>query len=172
MKDFKNKKGVTLLELLMVVGIAATISVSALVFFKATDESNKVSMEAKSIGTLASGIASMFSGQGHYTGLSNATVVSSNVLPDSMRGPGTTDIKHSWNASGVTVAPDRVTSTTYDDVFVITYTSVPDKSCVDLMSKTFSVFATTTINGTSFTTVTEIPPLCNAGLANVLTWTR
>jgi prepilin-type N-terminal cleavage/methylation domain-containing protein len=172
MKKLRMQKGVTLLELLMVVGIAAVISVSALVFFKSTDESNKISMEAKNVATLASGVANMFSGQGHYNGLVNATLISSNVLPDSMRGPGGTTIKHAWSASGVSVASSQLNSVSYDDVFTITYDDVPDRSCVDLMSKTYPSFLVAEVNGTAIATVADIAPLCTLGTANVLAWTR
>jgi hypothetical protein len=155
-----------------VVGIAATISVSALVFFKATDESNKVSMEAKNVATLASGIANIFSGQGHYTGLNNAVVLSSNVLPSSMRGPGATDMKHSWKSNGINLSSEQLVSGSYDDVFVITYDSVPDKSCVDLISKTYIPFLSVLVNGSLISSVADIPPACNLGNANVLVWKR
>lgn len=171
MKTLKKQSGVTLLELLMVVGIAAVISVSALVFFKATDESNKVGMEAKNVGTLASGIANMFAAQGSYDGLANATLVGSNVLPDNMRGPGGT-IKHAWKADGVTVSSEKLNATSYNDVFVITYNGVPDKSCVDLMSKTYASFLVASVNGTAVTGVAAIPALCDQGTANVLVWKR
>jgi len=171
MKNLKKQNGVTLLELLMVVGIAAVISVSALVFFKSTDESNKVSMEAKNLGTLASGIANMFAGQGSYDGITNAAIVASNVLPDNMRGPGG-NIKHSWKADGVAVTPTQINATSYNDAFTITYSAVPARSCVDLMSKTYSTFVSATVNGTAVTNVASIGPLCDQATGNVLTWTR
>ena len=171
MQKIKKQNGVTLLELLMVVGIAAVISVSALIFFKSTDESNKVAMEAKNVGTLASAIANMFAAQGSYDGLTNATLHGSNVLPDNMRGAGG-NIKHAWAADGVVVSSEKLNATSYNDVFVITYSKVPDKSCVDLMSKTYASFVAATVNGNAVTGVAAIPALCDQGLGNVLAWKR
>jgi len=168
----KNKNnGLTLLELLMVVGIAAVISVSALVFFQSTDESSKVAREVSNISMLSSGISNIYQQQGSYDGVNNAVIVASATLPDNMRGPGG-NIKSPWKADGVTITPARINSTSYMDSFTITYTAVPDRACVDMVTKTYTSFHETVVNGVAITSVPAATTECSNSDSNEISWTK
>lgn len=171
MKKLQLKKGLTLLELLMAVGIAALIAIVALTFFNQTSDATKVSNEVKNLGSLASGVNNAYASQRNYAGLNNTVILLTNAVPDVMRGPTANDIAHGWLNTGVTIAP--FTDVSPDDQFTVTYAAVPPGPCVDLATKTVASFDSLDVNGNPITAGNEVAlatAACNLA-ANVMVWT-
>ena len=100
--------------------------------------------------------------------MNNTVVKASNVLPDSMDGGAGAAIRNAWAANGVVVSPQTLNSP--NDAFDVTYTFVPDESCVDLVSATIGSFNSASVNGNAVTNVADIAVNCNAG-DNTIIWT-
>jgi type II secretory pathway pseudopilin PulG len=164
----KNKKGTTLLELLMVVGIAAAIAAAALMFYRYTDDSNKIAEEVKKLGHLTAAVIRVFEAQGTYDGLSNTTLYATNLLPGAMRGQALDEIGHAWKSDGVQLAPILHSSGNFADAFSMTYTSIPPKVCVDFSSKSLKIVLSIMINGIEVTEVNGIISNCYTNANNVI----
>lgn len=133
---FKNQAGATLLEMVMVVGIIAIISVGAVSYYNTVSNSNKVKDEVNNLNSLSAAIKGMFNTQGNYSGLENKIVLRSGSFPDRMRVSETnfSDIKHSWKNNGVEVDPQTIFGST-DDGFSIVYSDVPTGACYDIVQQ-------------------------------------
>lgn len=161
MRNQKRQAGFGLIELMLSIGIIAILAIGVVSYFNNVDHSNKVKDEVNNLNAMSGAIRNMFNSQGSYQGLSNTVVLKSGGFPDRMRVPSsTTLIKHGWLTSGVTVAPATVAST--DDSFTITYASIPEKACSDIVSNAFRFFEKTTINGTDITNVGLATSTCAA----------
>lgn len=83
MKAFKiNKKGFSLLELLLVLSIIASLIVAAFLFYKKVDTSNKIEKERNNISLIVSATKSLFAGKVDYEGWSLKTLDNANLLAD------------------------------------------------------------------------------------------
>ena len=134
--NYKGQTGATLLELTMVVGIIAVISIAAIAYYNSVSNGNKIKDEVNNLNSLTASVRNMFNSQGDYTGLANKYVLKSSTFPDRMRVPNdAVKIKNSWLTNGVVVVPTNVMGTA-NDGFTVTYSGVPMESCFDLLSAT------------------------------------
>lgn len=83
MKAFKiNKKGFSLLELLLVLSIIASLIVAAFLIYKKVYTSNKIEKERNNISLIVSATKSLFAGKVDYEGWSLKTLDNANLLAD------------------------------------------------------------------------------------------
>lgn len=159
----KGQQGFNLIELMIVIGLIALAIMIGFSVYNSTSEKNKVSNFVRDLGTIASGITNTYATSPSYSGLSNAVITAGNTIPAHIRGTGT-NIKSPWSLSGVTVAP-----TNADQNFQITVTDIPDGSCQEIASQTFSTYDSVTANGTAVTNPTTAATACTNG-ANTVVW--
>ncbi|MDG3024885.1 MULTISPECIES: type 4 pilus major pilin [Vibrio] len=162
-RQIKSRRGATLLELTMVVGIIAIISIAAIAYYNSVNNGNKIKDEVNNLNSLSAAIRNMFNTQGSYEGLSNAVVLKSSTFPDRMRVPNNnTQIKHSWLSNGVTVASATVSGTAHDG-FTITYKDVPNDACTDIVSNTYRHFVKVEAGNGAISNLGDVAGSCNSG---------
>ena len=156
----KKQNGITLLELLMVVGIAAVIAVASLVFFRTSSSQSEIKIEIDKLATVTTAIRNTVGQQPTYAGLDNSYVRSLPSVPETfLQGPSPT-LSTRWATNGVTVQPINLQGNL--DAFYTEYVRVPDKDCVDFTNKlSFKQFRQIFVNGTLVTNVSELTTECS-----------
>jgi prepilin-type N-terminal cleavage/methylation domain-containing protein len=167
MTKSRLSKGLTLIELLVGIGIAAVIVTLALSLFSSVAEENKISQEVKNIGTIVAGVKNMFASSSDYTGLTEEILMSTNVIPQNMR-LNATDIKHSWARNAAAVGIGTASANTQ---FTVTFNSVPQEACVGMIMATVNNADRVTVGGNAVTTPANIVTQCQANSTATIVWT-
>jgi prepilin-type N-terminal cleavage/methylation domain-containing protein len=156
----KTHAGLTLLELLIAVGIAAVIAMAGIVIFRSVDKANKVRTEINHLQAIDGGVVSLYAAQGNYNGLDNGTT----AIPEDMRGVTFGDVNSAWMSGGVYVLPFD-TATEADGSFYIVYAGLNNDICVDLATKAFPIFKQIYLASGSvlMTGIQDAADNCNAG---------
>ncbi|MGD1524395.1 type 4 pilus major pilin [Vibrio owensii] len=171
MRNFKKQAGATLMELTMVVGIIAIISIAGISYYNMVNNGNKIKDEVNNLNSLSAAVRNMFNTQGNYTGLTNQVILKSSTFPDRMRIAGNGNhIKHSWLNDGVDVAPKSASST--DDRFTVTYKDVPQDACSDLVSNTYRHFISVKVGSTQVTGAATAATACSSATNDIVYETR
>lgn len=130
----KKRKGFSLLELLLVMGIIAALIVAAFIVYPKVRNAQAIDAEAKNIATIRSGILALYASQATVSGnLSNSIAIQAKIFPDNMLvknpSPGN-DIVNSFGGR-VTL----VTSAWYGKTLVtMQYNNVPTELCTKLIT--------------------------------------
>lgn len=159
---WRRQRGVTLMEALVVLGIAGALIMGALQFMSSASSSQDVSTASRNLGMIASGVTSLYSSSAVYDGLDNQVLLDAEIVPTSMIAG--TDIINAWDGD-VTVAPANS-----DRDFTIEYTQVPQSACTSLATSTFQSFQELAVGGTTVSTTADAATACSDG-ANTMTWT-
>jgi type II secretory pathway pseudopilin PulG len=132
----KNKKGFTLVEILLVVGFIALAGIGIYTVYTKVQMSNAALTEAKNLDTMRAGIKNLFGGNQNYNGLSNLVINQARITPDSMRAiPYSATDANITNSFGgtVTVTPVTLGSGSANNGFRIQYDKVPGAVCAKLV---------------------------------------
>lgn len=81
---YKLKKGFSLLEIILVLAIAAAFVIAGLYVYNKATTNYRTQQELKNINTILSGIHSLYTGTVGYKGLSNSVLMKAQVFPDNM----------------------------------------------------------------------------------------
>lgn len=92
----KYKKGFSLLEILLVLAIAAAIIISAFVIYPKIRSHNNIMNEIRNIGTAVAGTKQLYAGKANYEGLNAVLLINAGVLPESLLVQGAW-VRNSWN---------------------------------------------------------------------------
>ena len=82
-KNRKNK-GFSLLEILLVLAIAAALVIGAFIVYPKVQAGARADAESKNISTIVAGIKSLYTSSSTYTGLTNAVAANAKIFPDNM----------------------------------------------------------------------------------------
>ncbi len=177
----KNKnKAFTLIELLLVVGFIALMSVVVYVVLPKVQAQNRANAEQKNIEAISSGIKILYSMKGSYANISTAVVSTSKVAPIAMVSG--TNLLNTFGGS-VTIDSDSLGGST-NNVYRLTWNGVPDYECVYMMRDIGNQFLQVGINGTSGGALVRPFPgtqkvdiertsdLCTTGSNAVYMWSR
>jgi len=126
-RNRRNQAGLTLVEVLLVLAIAAVAIVGGTILFSTASTNQRITQTVGHVSTLASGIRRMYSTQAQYTGVDEAFALQNDIVPTDM-AVGTTAIR---NAFGGQVGIQA--SGTNDLNFAITFENVPNGACVELV---------------------------------------
>lgn len=86
----KSKKGFSLLELLLVLGIIAALVVAAFIVYPKVQASQRAQAESNNIATIQAGVKALYTSASSFTGLTNTVAVQAKIFPDNMlSGTGT-----------------------------------------------------------------------------------
>lgn len=147
----KKKKGFSLLELMLVLGIIAALIVSAFLIYPKAQSAQRATAEAKNIATIQAGVKTLYAGLASYTGLNNTAALGAKVFPDIMiSGTGTSaTVLNSFKGS-VTLAPAATgPSGVAGSSFTITYTGVPNNECTKIIATTAESFYMASVGSTT-----------------------
>lgn len=131
-----NKKGFTLVEILLVVGFIALAGIGIYTVYTKVQMSNAALSEGKNLDTIRAGVKNLFGGTQNYASVANAVLNDARVTPDSMRAipyvAGATAITNSFGGT-VTVAPVALGGGA-NNGFRVTYPKVPGAVCAKLVT--------------------------------------
>jgi prepilin-type N-terminal cleavage/methylation domain-containing protein len=83
-KNIKSKKGFSLLELLLVLGIIAALVVAAFIVYPKVQASQRAQAESNNIATIQAGVKALYTSASSFTGLTNSVAVQAKIFPDNM----------------------------------------------------------------------------------------
>lgn len=131
MKPFfkKRQKGFTLVELGIVVAIAAVIIGIALAVVPALLASTRANAEISQLPTVTTKIQRAYANAANFAAVTTAAVVNLNVFPDSQVDKVAVTISNRWGGS-VTVAPATLVNA--NDGVAITETLIPTAECLQI----------------------------------------
>jgi Tfp pilus assembly protein PilE len=138
---YKNKSGMTLVEVMIVFAVALTMVGFAYAMYNYLSGSSETSQTQQSIAALRMGIKGIYSSQSSYSGLSNATVIQSQAAPSNL-------IKGNQLSSPLGGAI-TVTSGTGGSTFSIALAGLDQKPCVFLATNQTDGWQSIQVNGTS-----------------------
>lgn len=133
----KSTQGMSLVELLLVVGLAAIILAGMFVAYNKVQSTNAANTESTNISTLRAGVKNLYGSSTSYNGLTNAVLLNARVVPDNMRDAtgavGATAITNSFGGAVVVTPTTFGTGAQPDNAFQIVYPRVPADVCAKLV---------------------------------------
>lgn len=143
-KNKKSKKGFSLLELLLVLGIIAALVVAAFIVYPKVQASQRAQAESNNIATIQAGVKSLYTSSSSFTGLSNSVAVQAKIFPDNMlsgSGSSATPI-NAFKGSVTLAAANTGPSGAEGSSFTITYNNVPAAECTKIITAAAGNFYT------------------------------
>ena len=145
----QNKKGFSLIELLLVLGIIAALAITAFMIYPKVSSSNNAQTESSNINTIKASLASLYSSSPDYTGLTTDVGIKSKIFPDTMVNTAGTAALNTFKGA-VTLGVSKDSPSGADNsAFTITYAAVPAAECVKIVSAVASNFYKVTVGGTA-----------------------
>ncbi|WP_305910461.1 type 4 pilus major pilin (plasmid) [Methylomarinum sp. Ch1-1] len=136
----KRQLGMTLVELLLVIGIGSLIVVGGIALFGSASDKNKGTRLVRDFGVLTATASSMYANSPNYAGISNTVLINSRGLPTSMVSG--TNIVHPWGT--ISVAP-----ASGNTQYTVTYSSgIPSEICVSFVTSTINSVDGIKVDGT------------------------
>ena len=144
-------KGFTLIEILLVVGFIALLSIGIFMTYNKVQTSGAANTESQNITTLQAGIKNLYAGQTDYSTITPAILLNGWVVPDSMRSPSgaaATNIVNSFSST-VAIAPYTYNGGAANNAFDITYPGIPSDICSKLVTLVGNNFVKVVVGGTT-----------------------
>lgn len=137
MKNFKRKKGFSLLEILLVLGIVAGAIILALIIYPKITGANNVKTEVSNVGLIKSGVQSLYASSSNPPSNSNmnSLLIKADLIPDNMV-QGTANIQNVWSGD-VYVGTTTINGKT---AFAVQYNHVPAAECIKMVSSASTGF--------------------------------
>lgn len=169
-----RQAGFSLIELMIVFTLIAIATIIGINLYTSNKAQTEIDREVRNLNALVPLIQQTFmTAQGNYAGLSNTVMLNSKSFPQGMRVNGSnTLIRHSWNNDGVDLDPVNFLGTA-DDSFTVTYKQVPAQACQDMMTRLYTLFDQTEINGSVVNNVGDVSLRCgNSGTSTIVLTAR
>jgi hypothetical protein len=163
----RRHRGVSLLEVIAYLGVAATIIVGAVALLSNAFSGARTNRAQEELAAISTGVRRLFMGQaGAYgTGNLNAQLAAAMVFPSTLAVSGD-QVSNAWNGA--------VTVTGNTSVFEISYAELPQAVCVELLS-TSSHFIGVAANGSAAltppVTLAQATAQCDRAQSNTVVWT-
>lgn len=124
----KIKNGFTLVEVLIVLGIASVIVAGVYITYSIVRSGNQANEEVRNMIVLRENIKKMFSMQGTYSGLNTALVAKSGFVPSNIKTDGT-NLSNVWG-NNYTISPVQISTPggTFTNLFRV-QSIVPKNAC-------------------------------------------
>lgn len=137
----RSKKGFSLLELLLVMGVIAALIASAFIAYPKVRDARYLDIEAKHIGQIIASVKSTYVGQYSYSGLATTVVaIPAQFFPEDMLKKNITWGVSSWGGYVVVDSNNVSPSGTSNASFTITYSDVPANICAKLIASVNNSF--------------------------------
>ncbi|EDG0478613.1 prepilin-type N-terminal cleavage/methylation domain-containing protein [Salmonella enterica] len=143
-KNKKSKKGFSLLELLLVLGIIAALVVAAFIVYPKVQASQRAQAESNNIATIQAGVKALYTSASSFTGLTNSVAVQAQIFPDNMLSGTGSDAKpiNAFKGNVTLAAASTGPSGTDGSSFTITYENVPAAECTKIITAAAGNFYT------------------------------
>ena len=145
----QNKKGFSLIELLLVLGIIAALAITAFMIYPKVSSSNNAQTEASNINTIKASVSSLYSSSPDYNGLTTEVGIKSKIFPDTMVNTAGTAALNTFKGPVTLATSAESPSGVADSAFTISYEDVPSAECVKIVSAVASNFYKVTVGGTA-----------------------
>ncbi|MBC8737281.1 prepilin-type N-terminal cleavage/methylation domain-containing protein [Paraburkholderia sp. UCT31] len=127
MKQRKKQSGFTLIELAIVLAIAAAVIYVGFAVVPSLLASNKSNAETSALPAIVAKIQKNYATQPNFAGVTTAGLIGLDVFPpEYVNGAALAD---RW---GGTITPAVATIVTASDGIALTYTNIPQQECVDV----------------------------------------
>lgn len=179
LKNRKSKKGFSLLELLLVLGIIAALVVAAFIVYPKVQASQRAQAESNNIATIQAGVKALYTSASSFTGLTNSVAVQAKIFPDNMLSGSGTAAKpiNAFKGNVTLVAANTGPSSAAGSSFTITYDNVPAAECVKITTAAAGNFYTTRVGSRTVKAsdgtldVAAAAEACNNATSNTLVFT-
>lgn len=144
----RKRKGFSLLELLLVLGIIAALIVAAFIVYPKVRTSQIVDAEAKNIATIRAGLLALYSATSNISGVNNTVGINAQIFPDNMlvkSGGTVSDVVNGFKGKVSLSSTNFVSMGKV--VFNISYANIPQEACVKLVSAVAPSMAIISVNG-------------------------
>lgn len=145
MKNPKHQMGVTMLELSVVLIIAAILSAAVFISFRDNTRKNETLESVSKVTTTAGNLRKNFGVNNLYGSVTTAVAVQSRTIPEDQRITGTNTAQNIFGGL-VTVAP--VTLTQANDAAALSWANVSPNSCSELVLGTAATARRITVGAT------------------------
>lgn len=143
----KNKKGFSLLELLLVMGIIAALIVGAFVVYPKVRASNNAATESKNIALIQSSARSLYAAKGNYNGLYTTVLTKADLIPKSMINKNGYPVN---SFGGVITVMAEAINGRVDTGFMISSSGFPPAECIKIISSVASNFYMVRVNSSNY----------------------
>lgn len=168
--SLKVQRGMTLMELLLVLSVVAFIIVGALTLYESADSGARSQRAQYQLLGLTSNIRSLFAASGEYTQLDEdgeELIEGAGLVPDDMKA-GAADgiIRNVWNGTvtvssgvdgtacgGVERIPDGFATR---NAFCVQFTNVESTACIKILSNAFVGFEAASAGGNNLRNVVDL----------------
>lgn len=144
-----KQKGLTLIELAIVIAIVAIIIFGVFLLFSRVQTSRIATDEAQNLNMMMADVRSKFGTQGSFNGITPTVMINLGLVPRTMINGN--NIRNGWNTN-VTVAAVNLSGTAGDGV-EFTY-QVPREACADFVTSASGAASRITVGGTVVKNVT------------------
>lgn len=143
-KNKKSKKGFSLLELLLVLGIIAALVVAAFIVYPKVQASQRAQAESNNIATIQAGVKALYTSASSFTGLNNSVAVQAKIFPDNMLSGSGSAAKpiNAFKGNVVVASANTGPSAAQGSSFTITYSNVPAAECTKIITAAAGNFYT------------------------------
>lgn len=137
------KKGYSLLELVLVLGIITALIVGAFIVYPKVSSTMRVNKELKNISTVINGLSNIYKGKTDLSGISTVVAINAKLIPDDMLIPGNSAyFKNTWGGM-VSIGSNSTstgTATVWDTIELYEY-SIPSSDCAKFVKAIYDEFA-------------------------------
>lgn len=152
LKAVQKNKGFTLIEILIVIGIIAVMTIGIFIAYTKVQAGSQANNESRNVSTIVAGIRNLYASQGNYNdGAMLTTVIKGNIIPESMLNTGNpstaTAINNSFGGT-VTLTPANLGTGT-NNAFDVKYDNVPASVCSKFVTESVGVAQKIQVAGTS-----------------------
>ena len=146
LKNKKQNKGFTLVEILLVVGFIALAGIGIYTIYSKVQVSNQANTESRNLDTLRAGVKSLYGGRPNFNGVTATIANNARVTPETMRTVGSAALITNSFGGTVLIAATPLNAIP-DAGFRITYPQVPSSVCAKLVTSVGVQFDQVTVNG-------------------------
>ncbi|ECE2626534.1 prepilin-type N-terminal cleavage/methylation domain-containing protein [Salmonella enterica] len=158
LKERKSKKGFSLLELLLVLGVIAALIVAAFMIFPKVQASQRLDRESRNLTAIQAGVKSLYGGRAKISDLNTDSFIASKNAPDNMIQEGKLINEWKGNVS--------VEYSGNHGKYNIIYDAVPASDCSKLISAVSGNFVIIDVyNGNGSTQVKNLEEGKNIDIA-------
>jgi len=164
----RNKKGFSLLELLLTLGIIAALIIAAFIVYPKVQAAQRAESELKNVATIQAGVKSLYSGMANYQGLNNSVLINANVFPENLLKDGDSGTQ-AVNAFGGNVEVKSTSASGIADAGIsIKYYNVPSDECIRIATALANNVSSVRINNIATTYTSLLATKCSSTNSNTI----
>lgn len=169
----KYNKGMSLLDLVLILSIFSAMIIAAFIQYPKIQSSQRVEMEAKNITTIIAGVRGLYAGKQSFEGLDNTLAISAKIIPPTMIPKGArSTITNQFKGNVRLYSSNFGISGTDNSSFTLIYNNIPAEDCTKLLTTITADMGGVSVNGNRVKEIGEplnredVAKYCYAGKNN------